>query len=216
MSENTAQTQENQEKSSDKEYNFRALEAKYKKELDQERQARAALEQKLSQKSAPPEDEDDEYDDPYVDRKKLNKTLTKFGEQTIQQTRSEIEKAVDTAIQKERQQNWLKQNADFYDIMQHADKIPEFDAELAESILSMPDGFERQKLVYKNIKSLGLHQPKQKESTVQDRIDQNRKSPYYQPSGIAAGPYTPQGDYSEVGQKQAYEKLQQLKKNLRL
>ncbi len=209
-------TQEN--KPNDKELNFRALEAK----LQQERIARAEsekarmeLEIKLKERAQQSHDDDDD-DDPYVDRRKLEKKLARFGEQTKQQTQGEIQKAVQQAIYEERKQNWVKSNGDFYDVMGHADKLYAADPELAETILEMPEGFERQKLVYKNIKALGLHKPAEPKTSIQDKIDANRRSPFYQPSGIGAAPYQPAGDFSPAGQKAAYQKMQELKKSLRI
>jgi len=80
----------------------------------------------------------------------------------------------------------------------------------------MPAGFERQKLVYKNIKALGLHKEKPRESTIQEKIDANRRSPYYQPSNVGSSPYGGTGDFSNNGQKNAYDKMQELKNRLRL
>lgn len=200
-----------QKQQNNKELNFRALEASYEKKLAEERQARLELEKRLNQ----PQDED-ETDEPYVDHKKLDKKLAKFGQQTMQQTQSEIKNAVNNALYEERKQTWLDTNGDFYDVMQNAQKFAESDPALAKTILEMPESFERQKLVYYNIKSRGLDKPPQKEKSVQEKIDSNRKSPYYQPSGVATAPYTSQGDFSPSGQKQAYEKLQELKKNLRI
>ena len=214
-----AEIQKAADKPSDKELNFRMLEAKYEKQLQQERQARLQAEQethRLSQmrQQAPQEDEDDS--EPYVDHKKLNKTLQKYGQQVKQETQTEIQKAVQVALQEERKQNWIKNNPDFYDVLQNADKFAAKDPELAETILEMPEGFERQKLVYKNIKALGLHKPEEKMPSIQEKIDANKRSPYYQPSGVGSAPYASAGDYSAQGQKQAYEKMQQLKKQLRI
>ena len=210
-----AQTQET--KSNDKELNFRALEAKYQRELEKERAARMEAE-RIAQERAQMQskDEDDDSDEPYVDHKKLKKKLARFGEQTKQETQSEIKQAVHIALQEERKTNWMKQNADFFDILQHADKLMAKDPDLAESILDMPDTFERQKLVYKNIKALGLHKPEVKQVPIQDRIDANRRSPYYQPSGTGTAPYSSSSDFSEAGQKQAYAKMQELKSKLRI
>lgn len=199
---------------SDKELNFRALQAKYEKQLAEERTARQEAE-RLAQERAKSHEEDDS-DEPYVDHKKLNKKLEKFGQQTKQETQHEIKTAVQQALYEERKQNWLKNNPDFYDVMQNAQKFADKDPELAETILEMPDTFERQKLVYKNIKSMGLHKPAEPEKSIQQKIDANRKSPYYQPSGVGTAPYASQGDFSPAGQKNAYDKLQELKKNLRI
>lgn len=197
----------------DKELNFRALEARYERKLAEERQARLELEQRLK---SVPQDDDDSSDEPYVDHKKLEKKLAKFGEKTKQETQSEIKQAVNSALYEERKNSWLQNNADFYDVMEKAELFAQQDPQLANTILEMPEGFERQKLVYYNIKSRGLDKPQQKAPSIQEKIDANRKSPYYQPSGQASAPYAAQGDYSPTGQKQAYEKLQELKRNLRI
>ncbi len=215
----TDQSQVSQEqKPSDKELNFRALEQRYQKQLDQA-QARVAEAERIvqeinSRKQEVQEEED--YSEPYVDHKKLEKKFVKHS----QSTQSEIQKAMETAKRQAKeelkQEMWLDNNSDFTEVMQNAEKLYMKDRQLAESILAMPESFERQKLVYQNIKALGLHKPEQKQSTIQEKIDSNRKSPYYQPSGVSTAPYSTVGDFSDVGQKNAYQKMQELKKQLRL
>ena len=201
----------------------------YERKLEQERLARqqaeerAAAAERAAQERArsSPINEDEEDDEPYVDKKKLHKTLAKFGEQTKQQTQQEIQMAVEQALEKERHANYLKENADFNAVMKE-ETIERFALKhprLAENILRMPDGFERQKLVYENIKALGLDRPEQKQPSVQDKIDANRRSPYYQPTGIGSAPYEtgPAGkDYSESDMKNAHAKMMELKKRLRI
>lgn len=199
---------------SNKELNFRALESRYEKQLAQERESRIAAERALQERQSQVQDDDDS--EPYVDHKKLEKKLAKFSEQSQKATQSEVQREVQKAIYEERKNNWVKNNADFYDVLGHADKLAQTDPELAETILEMPEGFERQKLVYKNIKALGLHKPPVAQASIQDKVDANRRSPYYQPSGISAAPYSTQGDFSKGGQKQAYEKMQALKNQLRI
>lgn len=217
---NNIQGQENTAKPSDKEMNFRAQQEKYERLLAQERSAREAAEKEANrlaqERSRTNAHEDEDDSEPYVDHKKLNKTLAKFGEQTQKQTQSEIQKAVQVALHEERKQNWIKNNPDFYEVLQHAEKFAQKDPELAETILEMPEGFERQKLVYKNIKALGLHKPEMKQPSIQEKVDANRRSPYYQPSGVGSAPYQSAGDFSAGGQKQAYDKMQELKNRLRL
>lgn len=203
---------------SDKELNFRALEAKYQRQLEQERAARLEAEKRaeeFAQRHVNSSDDDDDSE-PYVDKKRLEKKMTKFGQDVQRQTQSEIQKAVQTAIYEERKNNWLNQNKDFEEVMQHANKFAAHDPELAETILLMPDGFERQKLVYKNIKALGLHRPVVAEPSIQEKVDANRRSPYYQPSGVGTAPYAAAGNFSLDGQKQAYAKMQELKRTLRI
>jgi hypothetical protein len=216
---NQNETAQTQPQPNDKEINFRKQEMMFQRQLEQERQARLQAEQevqRLSQSKAALHDDDEDDSEPYVDRKKLNKSLAKQSEQFKQHTTSEINQAVHTAIKEERQNNWLKQNSDFHEIMQYAEKFAQLDPELAETILEMPPGFERQKLVYKNIKALGIHKPQAPASTIQDKVDANRRGPYYQPTGIGSAPYSTQGDFTSQGQKQAYEKMQQMKQKLSL
>lgn len=201
-----------QEQPNNKELNFRALEQRYQKQLEAERSERERLQQELQQRTMQQQNhDDDDESEPYVDHKKLKKSQERFGQQIKQETQNEIQKAVQTALQEERSQNWLKQNGDFYDVMQHAEKLAQSDPELAETILAMPDTFERKKLVYKTIKAQGLHKPPEDKKSIQEKIDRNKQSPYYQPTGYNQAPYSPQADYSPQGQKDSYEKMKMLK-----
>lgn len=217
MTENaqTNQVQSTENKTTDKELNFRALEAKYQRQLDQERSETQRLTRELEQRSKPiePEEEDSE---PYVDHKRLNKTLSKFGQNTQSEIQKAMELAKHSAKEELKQEMWLENNPDFYQTLQHAEAFAQRSPELAKTILKMPDNFERQKLVYQNIKELGIDRPQVKEPSIQDKIDANRKSPYYQPSGVSNSPHVSQADFSAQGQKQAYEKMQELKNRLRI
>jgi hypothetical protein len=214
------QNQANQQpetKTNDKELNFRALEAKYQKALDQERQERERLQRELEAKNKSASHDDDEpAEDPYVDHKRLEKKLNKFGQNTQSEIQKAMEMAKHAAKEELKQEMWLENNPDFYDVLQHAEKFAQKAPKLAETILKMPEGFERQKLVYQNIKELGINKPEQKQSSIQEKIDANKKSPYYQPSGVGTAPYAQAGDFSAVGQKNAYEQMQKLKQQLRL
>jgi len=211
-------------KLSDKELNFRALEAKYQREIEQERAARREAERLAEERmrSANIADDDDDDDD-YIDKKKLNKKLARFGEAQSRHIQEEIKRGVQEQLAGERKQrdedkrnDWLRQNPDFLEVMRLAPKFAEIDPDLAESILKMPDGFERQKIVYRSIKAHRLDKPQVQEPSIQDKIDANRRSPFYQPTGIGASPYAAQGDFSQSGQEQAYKKMQELKSKLRI
>lgn len=217
MTENTETNQVTESKPNDKELNFRQLEAKYERQLAHERSMRAEVEKEKDrltqemQKRSRAIEEDEEDDEPYVDKKKLERKLAKFG----QSTQTDIQKAMEIAKEKAKeelkQEMWLENNPDFYEVLQKADKFVEKAPQLAKSILQMPDSFERQKLVYNNIKAMGIDQPEQKKPSIQDKVDANRRSPYYQPSGVGTAPYASNSDFSPQGQKQAYDKMQQLK-----
>lgn len=223
MSEQPQENQSQEQKLSDKELNFRKQEEMYQRKLEKEIQERRAVEERLAKleqqrAQAQPVDDDDD-DEPYVDKKRLRKELGKVMQQTSADTDSRIQNAVQAALSEERKNQWLKNNSDFYDVMQHAQKFAERDPELAETILQMPDGFERQKLVYRNIKALGLHEKDKPKSDVQDQIDRNRRAPGYQPSGIGSpgyGVYSAGKDYSPAEGKNAYSKMKELQARLRI
>jgi hypothetical protein len=219
---NTSEVAAEAAKPSDKELNFRKQEEMFKRQLEQERQARQQAEARAQQleeaqkRSSVPQDDDDYGDEPYVDHKRLKRELGKVVQKTTSDTDQRIQNAVQSALAQERQNMWMKQNPDFFDVMQHAQAFADKDPELAETILAMPEGFERQKLVYKNIKALGLHKKPEPEQTIQAKVDANRRAPYYMPTGVGTAPYSSQGDFSDTGQKTAYAKMQELKNRLRL
>lgn len=204
-------------KQDEKEHNFYNL----RKQVEAERSAREAAEARIreleeGQRRQKVDDDDFDSDEPYIDKKVLKKSLSKIKEEGREETKNVVQREVQRALQQERQNQWMRSNPDFYDVMQHAQKFADLDPELAETILQMPEGFERQKLVYKNIKALGLHKPPEAKPTIQDKIEQNRRAPFYQPSGVGSAPYASTGDFSPNGQKSAYEKMKELQKNLRI
>lgn len=200
----------------------------YERQLNDERVARQQAEeraaaaervaQEASQRRTSSNDDDEEDNEPYVDNKKLDRRLNKFQasiEKTIDQ---KAEAKAYAMIEQERKSSYLRENSDFEKVM-NPDTIERFASKhprLAENILRMPEGFERNKLVYENIKALGVDQPERKEASIQEKIDLNKRSPYYQPSSVGAPPNSMAGDFSDSGQKNAYAKMQELKKNLRI
>lgn len=214
-----------QPRQSDKELNFRKQEEMFQRKLEQERSARIAAEEKVAQfaqqnlNKAHVIDDDDDSDEPYVDRKRLEKRLGKVVQQVGNDTDTKIQQAVQQALAGERKTQWLRNNPDFNEVMSHAQAFADRDPELAETILEMPDGFERQKLVYKNIKALGIHKKPEEQPKIQDRVDANRRSPYYQPSGMSAPGYGISNggkDISPAEGQNAYKKMMELKSRLRI
>lgn len=215
----TDQVQETQTQAqpSDKEINFRKQEAMYQRMLDERERRIQELEQanQTRSKAALQEDEDDDTSEPYVDHKKLNKKLAKQGQATQTEIQKAMEFAKQSAKEELKQEMWLENTPDFFETMKLADKFAAKAPKLAENILRMPEGFERQKLVYNTIKELGIDKPEQHKSSTQDRIDANRQNPGYQPSGVGSAPYNGMGgDFSPSGQKAAYEKIQELKNRM--
>jgi hypothetical protein len=218
---NTTQpADQNGQKTNDKEYNFVQIRKQLESKNQENQQLKEELEKikKVSQDRLTPPDDDDD-DEPYVDRKRLKRELGKVVQQTATETESKIQDAVNRALGEERQRQWLSQHNDFEQIMQHAQKIQDSDPELADIILNMPNTFERHKLVYKHIKATGLHNPAPAKTNIQDKIDANRRSPFYQPSGIPSPGYgivNGGKEYSDTEMKSAYDVMQQSKRRLRI
>lgn len=220
----TPETQESQEnvsnnaKSSNAEINFRKQEQLFLRQLEQERAEKERLRQELEAARKPSQNNQDDDDDsePYVDHKKLNKKLSSFGQSTQSEIQKAMEQAKIAAKEELKQEMFLESNPDFYTVLEKADELMTRAPKLAENILKMPNNFDRQKLVYQTMKELGVDKPPTKQSTIQEKIDANRKSPYYQPSGMNTPAYAGSNDFSPQGQKSAYDKMQQLKAQLRL
>lgn len=233
----TEQVQENQavveQKTTDKEINFRAFEAKMQRQIQQERQAaeearQAAREaerkyQELTQRQNRhvEDDDDDEESEPYVAHKKFKKETARIKQEVVQtknETLADIKREISEAKAEARREAFIESNPDFFDTLEaHAEKIMEKSPALGKSILAMPDNFDRQKLVYQTIKELGLDKPQQQQKTIQDTIDANRRNPAgYQPASVGNAPYMPTGDFSPAGQKKAYDKMKQMQASLRI
>jgi len=216
MSDVSQDTQQ-QTQANDKELNFRKLEAKFQQELAYERAKREDAERRIQEATAKQVEEPEEDDsEPYVDHKKLNKAMSKFGQTTQSDINKAMNQAKELAKEELKQELFLENHPDFHQILEHAEKFAERSPKLAENILRMPAGFERQKLVYHTIKELGIDKPPVKESSIQERVDANRRAPFYQPSGVGAAPYASASDFSASGQKQGYDKMKELQSRLRL
>lgn len=203
----------------DKEINFQKQRQMYEAQLAKERAEKEQLMSQLQERQKVSSSLDDEDDgEPYVDHKKLNKKLSAFEKSLEEKIEQKAEMKARMLLEQEKQQTYLQSNPDFNHIMssdtvqQFADQYPR----LAENILRMPDSFDRQRLVYETIKSLQLDKPKAKEPSIQEKIDANRRSPYYQPSNVGNAPYQSMGDFSDQGQKNNYQKMQELKNRMRL
>ena len=138
--------QQQETKPSDKEMNFRALENRLRNEQLEKQELQRQL-QLAQQQARPVQQEEEDDNEPYVDRKKLNKTLSRFGEATQGEIQKAMEIAKQSAKEELKQEMWLENNPDFYDTLKHAEKFAQRAPKLAETILRMPEGFERQKLV---------------------------------------------------------------------
>lgn len=223
MIENGQNTTPNEQVSgqNDKEQNLGRMRQKYEYALAQEAQRREELErqvQELAQRRNEPQEEEEDISDPYVDHKRLDKKLNKFGQSTQKNIQTAMEQAKQLAKEELKQEMFLENNSDFHNVLEsYSEDFAKRHPKLAENILRMPQGFERQKLVYQTIKELGIDKPIRKENSIQEKVDANRRSPYYQPSGVVgSAPYNQVGDFSQTGQKSAYDKMKELQKRMRI
>lgn len=226
MTSNVAQDQASTEqKQSDKEYNFAQVrkQAEQADRRAQEAERRAAeAERRISEIERAAEERnashvEEDSTDPYVDHKVLEKKLVKRESEQDKKYEKKIQEGVQRALEQDRNAQFVKQNPDFYQILTPdlLEKFAEKHPDLAESLQAMPDGFERQKLVYKNIKALGVHL--KEAPKIQETINSNRRHPgLYQGSQVGASPYSSNSDFSQSGQKTAYDKMKDLQSRLRL
>lgn len=213
-----------QEQKSDKDINFERI----RKQLDQERTARMQAEEKakrleeeraqIARKPNREDDEDSETDEPYVDHKHLNKRLSKWEEKMEATIEKKAEEKARSLLDQEKQSSYVKQNPDFQNTLtpENIQAFAEKHPAIAERMLRMPDNFDRQALLYEQIKVFQSAKKEDPKQSIQQTIDQNRRSPFYQPSGVGAAPYAQNGDFSPSGQKNAYAKLQELKSKLKI
>lgn len=192
----------------------------YERQLEQERQGRMQAEEKAAQlekdrQSKRNHDEDDEDDEPYIDKRKFKKELSKFEQGFDERIERKATEKAQSLFEAKRKEEFFEQNTDYDQVMseQVLEKFVKEHPGLAKTLMNIPKGFERDKLVYENIKALNAHRVK--ESSIQKQIDDNKKFPGYQPSGMAASPYSKTIDFSEEGRKAAYDKLQANKKRVR-
>ena len=105
MSVQTQDTQQpnqaQEQKTSDKELNFRALEAKYQKALETQQKENERLQRELQSKSQITSVEDEDGDD-YVDTKKLNKKLSNFERNMEEKIEKKAEEKARNLLEKDR------------------------------------------------------------------------------------------------------------------
>lgn len=213
-------------KSNDKEYNFAQLRKKQEQteyELNKEREERARLTEQVetlkSQKSKTDDDDDDNDAEPYIDKKTLKKHIRKLKEENETIITQKAEEIANRVLEQERKNNEVyrlkSMYPDFNEVLneQTAQKLSERHPELADKILKVPDEQLRKEMAYQAIKSMNLHKPDAPKTNTQDQINQKQRTPYYYPSGVANPAANSVSDFSDVGKKQAWEKMQSLIKN---
>lgn len=209
-----------QEVPSDKEINFRKLEAA--REAEREARIRAEMQteamrnelqeikQMLQPKEVDPLDGAEDYVDPARLRAKLEKVSANFkkeakviAQETIREEREQEEK-----------RNYLQrlknQYSDYDQVMNEANiaNLESIDPVFIETVLEVPDEYARRLKTYKKLKSLQQAPQKVEEKmSIKEKVEENARNPYY----IAPSMATPSAvDFdikSPQSRQQAYEKL---------
>lgn len=222
---NSQEVAQPEKKASDKEFNFRRLEAEREKE--REARIKAELEAQMRQKELEeikeylkpkekdPFDDSDDVIDPEL-RSRIEAKLAK-ERSTFERKAEEIAKSTYERIQREKEEaekkNYLQklrgEFKDYDDVVseQNLAVMFEKDPVFAEAALKIPDDYDRRKLVYARIKALG---PQEEAPSVKDKVLENQKNPYHVPSGSA--PTSNAVDYdlnTRESREAAYKRLKQ-------
>lgn len=185
---------------------------------------RLALLEENAKKATAPKEGDEDDGEPYVDKKRLNREMSKLKESMGAEIDRKAEEKARSLMAEEKKKDFFKNNKDFNEIMQQ-DEIQRFIAEqpgLAEDLETMPDNFERQKVVYRMIKTLKEAKPVQgaaptaPKSPLAQAFDARKSAMAYQPGGSSGGPFQSIGDFSQQGQKNAFDRFRALQKTVHL
>ena len=164
------------------------------------------------------DDDEEESGEPYIDPRTLNRKLSKLESKIESMVEKKADERARKILDEERKEDYLKQNSDFEKVLtpEIVQKFIDKSPQLAKIVAKLPDGFEKQQMVYEMIKATGLHKDPEPQKSIQEKIDSNRRSPFFQPTGVSTPAGGLSGDYSPSGQKNAYNHIQDLKKRLRL
>jgi hypothetical protein len=217
----TPEKEKPQEGLSDKEINFRRLEAA--REIEREARVRAEMQAEamrneleeikkmLQPKETDPLDDAEDYVDPARLRAKLEKERAHFKKEA----REIAKQTVREEREQEEKRNFLQrlkgQFSDYDQVMNEANiaNLEKADPVFIETVLQVPDDYTRRLTTYKKLKSMQQVAPKTEEKapSIKERVEENAKNPYY----IAPSVATPSGVDFDVKSKeartQAYEKL---------
>lgn len=214
-------------KSQTKELNFERLRKENERlaqHAEAERQARLKIESEIAawrqHYEASRNEEEDESDEPYIDRKTFKKQLSRLEKQLEEKIDKKAEEKARTLLEEAQKKDFAyklkSEYRDFDEVLnsETAEKFSQQHPELAQEVLSIPDEYQRRKMAYQMIKSIGLHKKEDAvKASAQAKIDANLRNPYFHAGAIANGSQLPIGDFSEAGQKAAYEKMKALMRN---
>lgn len=204
---------------SDKEINFRRLEAA--RDADREARIRAEMaaeqmrnelmeiKQMLAPKEKDPLDDVEDYVDPARLKAKLEKERSHFKKEA----KEIAERTYEERKQKDEAANFLgrlkSQYSDYDQVMNENNlrELEKVDPEFLEMACAVADEYARRDMTYRKVKKLQLSKPAPEGLSIKEKVEENVRNPYY----IAPSSGTPSAvefdTRSKAAREQAYEKL---------
>jgi hypothetical protein len=210
---------------SNKEFNFRKLEAA--READREARIRAEMQaeqmrnelreikEMLQPKEQDPLDGVEDFVDPVRLKAKLEKERTRF----TREAKEIAERTYEERKQKDEKANFFQrlrgQFSDYDEVMNETNlaHLQEEDPVFLDTVVKVPDEYERRLDTYKKIKSMQAKKPKLEErASIKEKVEENMRNPYFiQPS--SGNPSAVEFDIrSKSARDQAYQKLKAAQK----
>jgi len=210
--------QKPQEGLSDKELNFRRLEAAREQERDarvraemQAEMMRKELEeikQMLQPKEQDPLDGAEDFVDPARLRAKLEKERAHFKKEAKEIAKQTIREEREEEGKRNYLQRLKSQFPDYDHVMneQAIANLNNVDPVFLETVLEVPDDYARRLSTYKKLKSMQNVKPQE---SIKEKVDENMKNPYF----ISPSSGTPSAvefdTRSKAAREQAYTKLKE-------
>jgi hypothetical protein len=201
---------------SDKELNFRRLEAA----REQEREARIRAEvqaqhmqqelenikQMLQPADKDPLDDAEDYD-PARLKAKFAREKANYQKEAENIARKTYEKLEAERNQKNYLQRLQSEHSDYNQVMNDANIIDleRNDPGFVNAVLKIPDEYERRKVTYERLKQQRANSPPRQ--SIQDKVAENAMNPYHIPAGSGAPAAVDYDLKSPASRQNAYEKL---------
>lgn len=216
---------QSQEAVSNKELNFRRLEAA--REAEKEARIRAEMQteqmrnelKEIKQMLQPKEIDALDGVEDFVDPERLKKKLQQERDRNRREAAEIAERTYEERKQKDEKANFFQrlrgQFSDYDQVMNEANlaHLQEEDPVFLDTVVKVPDEYERRLDTYKKIKSMQAKKPKIEErASIKEKVEENMKNPYFiQPS--SGTPSAVEFDVrSKSARDQAYQKLKAAQK----
>lgn len=206
---------------SDKESNFRRLEAA--REVDRERALRAELENQMLKREMEniktmltpaekdPLDDVQDMSDPDQVRKAFKTALARNESRFKKEAEEVADRKIEQKFKEREDANFLgrlkSQYTDYDSVMNDAslEKLSKTNPEFLEAAMQIPDDYARRKLVYAHLKT---NKPVAEErQSIKEIVDENKRNPFFIPSGSGAPSAVDYDLKSPKARDEAYAKL---------